>query len=483
MCAVHGVGRVFSPLDQELELLEGEYTPQVYGWMARLSGWMPFTAAAKMTTALLGVAVSEPTARRVGEAVGAAYVARQSEQTAALERDAPPAPAGAARMVVSTDGAMVPLLHGEWGEVRTLAIGALVKRVKHGQTRRRRSTPAPAAGTPQTATAAPSVKKTAAKQTAGQAGKEAPAAEEMHTVDISYFSRFTTAAAFTHLALVETHHRGLENAGAVAAVMDGADWLQQFADYHCPKAVRILDFAHAAQHIAAVAQALWSQDSTDPVANPVANPVADPGADPGADPVAWTQHWKESLQAKGPRPLLAELRRLRKLYPDNEPLRTNYAYLKKRQAQLQYPRFRQQGWPIGSGMVESANKLVVEARLKGAGMHWQRGHVDAMLALRNLLCNDRWEQEWPHIKARLVAQTQHRRFPACRKRLQAVQLQEREAALAAQHAQYVALHPEWLAEPQPLQQPDPPLPPTPKSAKPARDHPWRHSPIGKARFK
>jgi hypothetical protein len=399
----------------------------------------------------------------MGEAVGAAYVALQNEQTAELERDAPPAPAGAARMVVSADGAMVPLLHGEWGEVRTLAIGAVVKRAKHGQTKRRRSTPAAAAGTPQTKTPVRSVKKTPAPKTGGLAEKEAHAAEEMHTVNISYFSRFTTAEAFTHLALVETHHRGLENAGEVAAVMDGADWLQQLTDYHCPKAVRILDFAHAAQHVAAVAQALWGQNS--------------------AETVAWTQQWTESLLAKGPRPLLAELRRLQKLYPANEPLSTNLAYFRKRRVQLQYPRFRHQGWPIGSGMVESANKLVVEARLKGAGMHWQRGHVDAMLALRNLLCNDRWEQEWPHIKARLRTKAQHRRFPACQKRLQAAQMQEQAAALAAQHAQYVALHPAWLVDPQPAQLPDPPPPPTPKSAKPARDHPWRRGPIGKARFK
>ena len=39
---------------------------------------------------------------------------------------------------------------------------------------------------------------------------------------------------------------------------------------------------------------------------------------------------------------------------------------------MHYPEFRRNGWPIGSGMVESANKNVVEARLKGAGMHWQR---------------------------------------------------------------------------------------------------------------
>ena len=172
-------GQGFFPLDRELELLDGEYTPQVYGWMARLSGWMPFTAAAKMTTALLGVAVSEPTVRRVGEAVGAAYVALQSEQTAELERDAPPAPAGAARMVVSADGAMVPLLHGEWGEVRTLAIGAVVKRAKPRSAKRRRSTPAPAAGTTQTATSTTSAPKTPAKDSqpeagAGKRGKRRP---------------------------------------------------------------------------------------------------------------------------------------------------------------------------------------------------------------------------------------------------------------------------------------------------------------------
>jgi hypothetical protein len=37
-------------------------------------------------------------------------------------------------------------------------------------------------------------------------------------------------------------------------------------------------------------------------------------------------------------------------------------YLHKREALMQYPQFRRDGWPIGSGMVESANKNVVEAR-------------------------------------------------------------------------------------------------------------------------
>src|SRR5579872_4968225 len=61
---------------------------------------------------------------------------------------------------------------------------------------------------------------------------------------------------------------------------------------------------------------------------------------------------------------------------------------------MQYPTFQAAGWPIGSGSVESANKLVVEARLKGAGMRWDRQNVNPMLVLRNAVCNREWKQTW-----------------------------------------------------------------------------------------
>jgi hypothetical protein len=61
---------------------------------------------------------------------------------------------------------------------------------------------------------------------------------------------------------------------------------------------------------------------------------------------------------------------------------------------MQYPQFRAQGWPIGSGIVESANKLVVQARLKGPGMHWERTHINPLLALRLAVCNERWSEMW-----------------------------------------------------------------------------------------
>jgi hypothetical protein len=417
------VGTAFFPLDEALGLLQGQCTtPRLHEALVLLSAWMPFGRAVSTLATLLGVRISKASAVRATETAGAAYVALQTAEVAVLEQKAPPAPAGAARMVVSADGAMVPLRGGEWGEVRTLAIGVV---------------PAPE------------------ERASGEALRS--------TETITYFSRFTTAEAFTQQALVETHRRGLENAGQVAAVMDGADWLQGLADHHCPGALRILDFAHAAQRIAEIGQTLWPANSTQANSTQAA---------------AWTTQWTHRLKHEGPQPLLAELRQLRTQYPDCEPLRSNYAYLAKREAQLQYPAFIQQGWPIGSGMVESANKSVVEARLKGAGMHWQRNHVDPMLALRNLVCNDRWSQAWPQIHAYLLAQAKDQRMHPCRQRLHERRVRQQEAALVAQRAQYAALYLQGRTEPDPA----PPSPPKPTTPKPAHDHPWRRSKFGKAKY-
>ena len=85
-------------------------------------------------------------------------------------------------------------------------------------------------------------------------------------------------------------------------------------------------------------------------------------------------------------------------------------YFTKRLAQVDYAAFQAAGYPIGSGSTESANKIVVEARLKGSGMHWARAHVDPLVALRTVACTNRWSEAWPRISARLRTDAeQHRR--------------------------------------------------------------------------
>jgi len=194
---------------------------------------------------------------------------------------------------------------------------------------------------------------------------------------LSYFSRMTDADTFGRLALVETQRRGLERAERVGAVMDGAEWQQGFVDYHRPDAVRVLDFPHAAERLSGIGNIVWGEGTP--------------------TNKQWLSTQCHQLKHEGPAKVLAELRLLREAHPNIEVLATNLAYLEKREEQMQYPHFQEEGWPIGSGVVESANKLVVEARLKGAGMHWERGAVNPMLTLRNVVCNDRWREAWPQM--------------------------------------------------------------------------------------
>lgn len=177
---------------------------------------MAFRPAATLLAALTGTRVTAATARRQTEGAGAILVAWQEQEVARLEREGSPAPPGPAKQFLSVDGAFVPLLHGEWAEVKTLALGVIGAPIFQAQT-----------------------------------GEwVAP------TRELSYFSRLADADTFGRLALLETQRRGTESAGQVAAVTDGAEWEQGFIDQQRPDAVRILDFPHAAQRLAPIAQAV-----------------------------------------------------------------------------------------------------------------------------------------------------------------------------------------------------------------------------------
>ena len=190
---------------------------------------------------------------------------------------------------------------------------------------------------------------------------------------VSSCSRLADAERFAEAALVETHRRGLERAAEVCAVQDGAEWLQGLVDYHRADAVRILDFAHAASAVSDIGEAVRAAG--------------------GRLPTTWLEGVLHRLKHQGPTRVLKHLARVTARYPS--PLaQEKLTYLQKREAHMQYPTYQAAGWPIGSGSVESANKVVVEARLKGAGMRWRRQNVNPMLVLRNAVCNRQWNETW-----------------------------------------------------------------------------------------
>jgi hypothetical protein len=196
--------------------------------------------------------------------------------------------------------------------------------------------------------------------------------QEVKTVNSSYFSRLTDVDTFIEVATGELDRRGVFQAQQVGAVQDGAAWIQGLIDAHRADAVRILDFYHAAEYVGEIA----------PLVREAATPLWQ----------NWVEHQLHELKHHGPAKVVEEVGRLLNEHPDVEDLQTKGHYLQKREQLMQYPRFQQQGWPIGSGSVESANTCVVQARLKGPGMHWERRNVNPMLALRTGVCNDRWEE-------------------------------------------------------------------------------------------
>ncbi len=95
--------------------------PHAYQTLVRLASCMPFAQAAEILCAILGVRVSAATVRRQCEQAGGASLQVQQEQAQPLA-SCPEEPPGE-RMVMSSDGAYVPKVLGEWGEVKLLAIG------------------------------------------------------------------------------------------------------------------------------------------------------------------------------------------------------------------------------------------------------------------------------------------------------------------------------------------------------------------------
>jgi hypothetical protein len=420
------VGSVFFPLDEELGLLPGTLTPSLVESVVRLGTWLPFAPAAQMLASFTCVEVGASTARRLTEAAGAAYEAAQTAAVEEIERTLPPAPAGPPVQFLSVDGAMAPLVGGEWAEVKTLALGV----VQEPQVNRR--------GEP-----------------------------EIHTTALSYFSRLADHATFGRLALVETHRRGTETAGVVCAVVDGAEWAQGFIDLHRPDAVRILDWAHAVGYLDAAAQAAYGAGTL--------------------RAQSWLAQQRHALTHDDPQTVLAALRALRAevgappaagevaVTGPGALITQSLEYLEKRLPQIPYATLAAQGYPRGSGSVESANKLVVEARLKGTGMRWARAHVNPLVALRTVACSDRWAEAWPQILAYWHTQARvRRRDRAARRRLA-------QATTAPPRPHEPAAPP--LSAPAPAPHASPPSPPARRKGprRPAADHPWRHGPIGRPR--
>lgn len=169
------------------------------------------------------------------------------------------------------------------------------------------------------------------------------------------------AAVLWALAVVNA----IPYAGLVVVTADGAAWIWRLCADLFPCAVQVVDWFHAVQHLAQAAQARFPNDP----------PAA--------------QRWTNDLKAllfKGEIHLILQ-------QFDRFALNGFADYFTEHARRMQYAQFCADGFPIGSGGVESGVKQFKQ-RLTGPGMRWSRPALHRMVVLRAAVLSETFDQLW-----------------------------------------------------------------------------------------
>lgn len=161
----------------------------------------------------------------------------------------------------------------------------------------------------------------------------------------------------------------------VHGVGDGATWIpKQFEEQFGANAGYLLDLFHLCDYLAPVA-AKHSQTNS----------------------ALWLENQKQLLKANRWKHVLNELETYLEPqeWPDEQaPARCAHRYISSRTDQLDYAGAIAAQLPIGSGLVESAHRHILQQRLKIAGAWWKHENASAIAQLRVLRANKRWNDYW-----------------------------------------------------------------------------------------
>jgi hypothetical protein len=161
----------------------------------------------------------------------------------------------------------------------------------------------------------------------------------------------------------------------IHAVGDGAEWVRlQSAEVFGTQGTFLCDFFHVSEYLAAAAEASQGNKA---------------------------DRWRRTQQRRLKRGAIEKVIETleHSLEPEGTPeeeapVRSAHRYLTNRTDCLDYPKAIELGLPIGSGMIESGHRHVLQARLKKAGTAWLRVHADQIAHLRVLRANREWASLW-----------------------------------------------------------------------------------------
>lgn len=221
----------------------------------------------------------------------------------------------------------------------------------------------------------------------GQEGPEARGPEPLVT---TYVATSRDAHAFGQMAAVEAERRGYRQAQVVIGMGDGGNWIDPLLERDLRVDARIIDWCHASEHLWNCAKAAFGADTP---------PAAAWGE--RAEALLWDGRVAEVIAV-----IAKESQRLGQPQDHDPPqhprrvLHQNVGYFTRHQRHMNYPQYRRNGWPIGSGVTEAGVKQC-NKRVKGTEQFWTEGGVEAILALRVMWISQdqRWERCWANRPA------------------------------------------------------------------------------------
>lgn len=182
-------------------------------------------------------------------------------------------------------------------------------------------------------------------------------------VDMDYCAVIGDVSTFDPALWALAVKHAVPYAGQLVVVCDGATWIWRLVADLFPVCHQILDYYHAKQHLAKMAHERYPNDET--------------------QAQVWLKEMTDALFNGEIFKIIADLQA--------HDLKTSYFI--HHQRRMQYQQFRAEGFPIGSGGVESAIKQF-KHRLTGAGMRWSRQGAERMITIRSAILADNLSELW-----------------------------------------------------------------------------------------
>nr|ADI87688.1 unknown protein [uncultured Nitrospirae bacterium MY2-3C] len=189
-----------------------------------------------------------------------------------------------------------------------------------------------------------------------------------------YFSVFNddknSLAEFKNRATLEAYNFGFHNYVKHVIVGDGAPWIWDYASTYHPGAIQVLDYYHASEYLCNAINAVQLKDE-------------------GQSKQLKDWLWEGKIEE-----IIKSLEKVPKCKEIEDCLR----YYRKNSSRMKYGEYRKEGVDIGSGVIESAHRVVVQVRMKQSGMHWNKKNVQPIVSLRALYLSGRWSNIVTHLK-------------------------------------------------------------------------------------